>query len=553
MAVSAELSARVTAWIADDPDESTAAAAQSLLNRADAGDISAEQELAQCFGEFLQFGTAGLRGPLGPGPSCMNRAVVIRAARGLVNYMLTQGSSKIVVGYDARHRSVDFALDTVSIAAAAGLEAVLLPRALPTPVLAYAVRALGADAGVMVTASHNPAKDNGYKVYLGDGSQIIPPQDGEIAAEIALVTSALDVPMSDEWVSADESLVDDYIASCVRVLAADAPRNIRIAYTPLHGVGYETLAKVLESASMGQLDVVEAQAEPDPDFPTVAFPNPEEAGATDLLLALAHDIDADIAIANDPDADRCAMAAKDHDGEWRLLRGDEVGALLGWWTISRSGEFGLPAPRGTLAASIVSATLLEKMALRNGFKYQSTLTGFKWIAKIPDLTFGYEEALGYCVDAASVRDKDGISAALRLAELAAWLKSQNRTVAQLLDDIAREYGLHVTDQLSVRMNNLADIPAAVNRLRSNPPSTLAGRDVTLAFDLKNGFNGLPPTDGYLLSFEGGRVIVRPSGTEPKLKCYLEVIVDNDDIAAARDIAAATVAQLKTEMKAVLGV
>lgn len=272
MAVSAELRARVTAWIADDPDESTAAAAQSLLNRADAGDISAEQELAHCFGDFLQFGTAGLRGPLGPGPSCMNRAVVIRAARGLVNYMLTQGSSKIVVGYDARHRSVDFALDTVSIAAAAGLEAVLLPRALPTPVLAYAVRALGADAGVMVTASHNPANDNGYKVYLGDGSQIIPPQDGEIAAEIARVTSALDVPMSDEWVSADESLVDDYIASCVRVLAADAPRNIRIAYTPLHGVGYETLAKVFESASMGQLDVVHAQAEPDPDFPTVAFP-----------------------------------------------------------------------------------------------------------------------------------------------------------------------------------------------------------------------------------------------------------------------------------------
>ncbi len=552
MALSSELVAKVTAWIADDPDESTASHAQRLLDDSQRGDEFAQRELETCFGEFLQFGTAGLRGPLGPGPSCMNRAVVIRAARGLINYLVKQDARRIVVGYDARHRSIDFALDTVSIAAAAGLEAILLPRALPTPVLAFAIRSLEADAGVMVTASHNPANDNGYKVYLGDGSQIIPPQDGEIASEISSVVSAREVPMSDDWESADESVIDEYISSCVAMLDTSAPRKIRIAYTPLHGVGFETLAKVFEAAAMGTVDVVEAQAHPDPDFPTVAFPNPEEAGATDALLTLAAAHDCDIAIANDPDADRCALAAKNPDGTWRLLRGDEVGALLGWWTIRRSGVFGLPRPTGTFAASIVSATLLHKMAVRNGLKYQSTLTGFKWIAKIPDLTFGYEEALGYCVDADSVRDKDGISAALRLAELAAWLLATNQTVATLLDDIAREYGLHATDQLSVRMTNLADIPAAVNRLRANPPATLAGREVTTAFDLKNGFEGLPPTDGFLLAFEGGRVIVRPSGTEPKLKCYLEVVVEGNNVENSRIEADGLMAQLKSEMKSALG-
>ncbi len=552
MALSSELVSKVTAWIADDPDESTASHAQRLLDDSQRGDEFAQRELETCFGEFLQFGTAGLRGPLGPGPSCMNRAVVIRAARGLINYLVKQDARRIVVGYDARHRSIDFALDTVSIAAAAGLEAILLPRALPTPVLAFAIRSLDADAGVMVTASHNPANDNGYKVYLGDGSQIIPPQDGEIASEISAVVSAREVPMSDDWISADESVIDEYISSCVAVLDASAPRKIRIAYTPLHGVGFETLAKVFDAAAMGTIDVVEAQAQPNPDFPTVAFPNPEEAGATDALLALAAAHDCDIAIANDPDADRCALAAKNHDGTWRLLRGDEVGALLGWWTIKRCAVFGLPQPTGTFAASIVSANLLHKMAACHGLKYQSTLTGFKWIAKIPDLTFGYEEALGYCVDADSVRDKDGITAALRLAELAAWLLANNQTVATLLDDIAREYGLHATDQLSVRMSNLADIPAAVNRLRAHPPATLAGREVTTAFDLKNGFEGLPPTDGFLLAFEGGRVIVRPSGTEPKLKCYLEVVVEGNNVENSRIEADGLMAQLKSEMQSALG-
>ena len=552
MTIDAAFEATVRSWIADDPDETTVARATELLDAALAGEDAAETELRACFGGFLQFGTAGLRGPLGPGPSCMNRAVVIRAAAGLVAYLKANNATRIVVGYDARHRSVDFALDTVGIAAAAGLEAILLPRALPTPVLAYAIRYLDADAGVMVTASHNPANDNGYKVYLGDGSQIIPPQDGEIAAEIAQIDSAKGVEISDGWSLADESVVDAYIASCADVLAPAAPRDLTIAYTPLHGVGRATLAAVFEAAGMGQLSVVASQAEPDPDFPTVAFPNPEEAGATDALLALAADINADVAIANDPDADRCAMGARNHNGEWRLLRGDEVGALLGWWTIQRTREFGTAAPSGTFAASIVSATLLEAIATKNGLKYQSTLTGFKWIAKIPDLSFGYEEALGYCVDADSVRDKDGISAALRLAELAAWLKANGKTVSELLDDIAREFGLHQTDQLSVRMSNLADIPASVQRLRATPPTSLGGRSVTLAFDLKDGFNGLPPTDGYLLQLDGGRVIVRPSGTEPKLKAYLEVVVQDADIDAARSQAQSVLAAIKADLAVALG-
>lgn len=552
MTVSPVLEAQVRAWVEDDPDESTAQRAMHLLTAAQTGDAHAEAELTTCFGEFLQFGTAGLRGPLGPGPSCMNRAVVIRAAAGLVNYLLTHNATRIVVGYDARHRSDDFARDTVSIAAAAGLEAILLPRALPTPVLAYAIRALNADAGVMVTASHNPANDNGYKVYLGDGSQIIPPQDGEIAAEIAAIGSARAVPMADTWNVANESVVSHYIDACAAVLAAAAPRDVRIAYTPLHGVGNETLLKVFGQVGYSDIHVVASQAEPNPDFPTVAFPNPEEAGATDLLLALAAEVNADIAIANDPDADRCAMAAKDNQGQWRLLRGDEVGALLGWWTIERASAFNEARPTGTFAASIVSATLLQSLAQRHGLKYQSTLTGFKWIAKIPDLTFGYEEALGYCVDADSVRDKDGISAALRLAELAAWLKARGSSVAALLDEIAAEYGLHHTDQLSVRMANLADIPAAVNRLRTSPPSTVGGRAVLASIDMKDGYRGLPPTDGFVLEVEGGRIIVRPSGTEPKLKCYIEVVLHSSDITQARKDAHAAVAAMKVDISRALG-
>lgn len=550
--MSTELFAKVEAWIADDPDESTAAHATEVLTDAKAGDAAALSQLQLWFGDLLQFGTAGLRGPIAPGPSCMNRAVVMRAAQGLINYLKKNSGKTIVVGYDARHRSLDFALDTVELAAANGLKAILLPRALPTPVLAFAVRHLKADAGVMVTASHNPPQDNGYKVYLGDGSQIVPPQDREIASEISAIKSVSDLAKSDDWESADESVVDAYIKSAAATFEiADLPQ-IKVVYTPLHGVGFETLADTFEMAKLAPMVAVEEQVLPDPNFPTVAFPNPEEAGATDMLLELAVNSNADLAIANDPDADRCAAAIPTANG-WRLLRGDELGVLLGWWTIKRNELLGRPALTGVFAASIVSSNMLARVAARNGLKFQGTLTGFKWIAKVPNLIFGYEEALGYCVDPASVGDKDGISAATRLAELASWLKSQSKTIADLLDELALEYGLFQTDQLSVRMQDLSAIPAAVSRLRNQPPSTVGGLQVEAVIDLANGWNDLPPTDGILLQLAGGQVIARPSGTEPKLKCYLEVVVDSKDLAAARTSASATLASMKSDMAVALGV
>ena len=552
--MTADLFARVDAWIADDPDENTREQASEVLAAAREGDAASIAQLEQWFGPFLQFGTAGLRGPLGPGPSCMNRAVVSRAAAGLCAYLVKRDAKRIVVGYDARHGSIDFALDTVAIAAGAGLHAILLPRTLPTPVLAYAIRHFNADAGVMVTASHNPAQDNGYKVYLGDGSQIVPPADSDIASEIAAVSSVAGLVLSDEWETADESVVTAYINAAVAVVHAKAPRAITIASTSLHGVGDEVWRAVMSSAGYAAPHVVVEQADPDPDFPTVVFPNPEEAGATDLLIELASKVNADIAIAHDPDADRCAMAAPDRNGKWRLLRGDEVGALLGWWTVERTQQFGLPAPHGTFANSIVSSTLLGKMAAHHNIPFQFTLTGFKWIAKIPDLLFGFEEALGYCVDPASVRDKDGISAGLRLVEMAAHLKSQGRTINDVLADLAKQFGLHRTDQLSVRMSDLAAIPAAVARLRSTPPTSVAGMKVNEVIDLKNGWSGLPPTDGIMLQLEGGRVIARPSGTEPKLKCYLEcIITDVSDIEASELSATDIIATMKSDMANALGV
>lgn len=548
-----ELFEKVEAWIADDVDETTQEQTRQVLADARNGDASALEQLQAWFGPFLQFGTAGLRGPLGPGPSCMNRAVVIRAAAGLCAYLNQRDAKRIVVGYDARHRSHDFALDTVAIAAAAGLEAILLPRALPTPVLAFAVRHLDADAGVMVTASHNPAQDNGYKVYLGDGSQIVPPADADIAAEISKITSASAVAMSDAWLIAEESVVTEYINRAAHVVAG-VRVPVNVVSTSLHGVGHEVWSSVFHQAQLGTLTVVAEQQDPDPDFPTVAFPNPEEAGATDLLLELAAKVDADVAIAHDPDADRCAVGIKTESGAWRLLRGDELGALLADWTFMRAKtRFNLPTPEGSVAASIVSSRLIAKIAEANNVPCHFTLTGFKWISKIPDLIFGYEEALGYCVDPASVRDKDGISAAARVCEMVSYYKSHFRDLQQVLDAQAREYGVYATDQLSVRMNDLAQIPAAVAKLRANPPRKVGGLAVTEFVDLSLGYNGLPPTDGVMLLLDGGRVIARPSGTEPKLKCYLEAIVKTNDVDADRRQAQRILDSMKTDMKAVFGV
>ncbi|MFC8668319.1 phospho-sugar mutase [Streptomyces sp. NPDC057199] len=545
------LTARAKAWLAEDPDAETR---EELAKLIDAEDTA---ELAARFSGTLQFGTAGLRGELGAGPMRMNRSVVIRAAAGLAAYLKAKGQTDglVVVGYDARHKSADFARDTAAVMTGAGLRAAVLPRPLPTPVLAYAIRHLGAVAGVEVTASHNPPRDNGYKVYLGDGSQIVPPADAEIAAEIAAITSLADVPRPDSgWQTLDDGVLDAYLERTDAVLAAGSPRTARTVYTAMHGVGKETLLAAFARAGFPEPVLVAEQADPDPDFPTVAFPNPEEPGAMDLAFARAQETDPDLIIANDPDADRCAAAVKDgggsgSSGDWRMLRGDEVGALLAEHLVRRGA-------RGTFAESIVSSSLLGRIAEKAGLPYEETLTGFKWIARVEGLRYGYEEALGYCVDPEGVRDKDGITAALLITELASELKSEGRTLLDLLDDLAVEHGLHATDQLSVRVDDLSLISDAMRRLREQPPTHLAGLAVTKAEDLTRGTDTLPPTDGLRYTLDGARVIVRPSGTEPKLKCYLEVVVPvgtHDNLPAARAKATDLLTTIKRDLSAAAGI
>jgi len=536
-----ELSERARAWAAQDPDPVTRAELEALLEQGDA------TELADRFDGALEFGTAGLRGELGAGSNRMNRVVVTRAAAGLAAYLKSRGAgpgAAVVVGYDARHNSDVFARDTAEVMTGAGLRALVLPRPLPTPVLAFAIRELGCVAGVMVTASHNPPRDNGYKVYLGDGSQIVPPADADIAAQIEAVGPVSELPRGDGWTVLDDSIVDAYLDT-VAGLAGDGPRDLRLVYTPLHGVGGSSAVQVLETAGFDAPYVVPQQEEPDADFPTVSFPNPEEPGAMDLALALAAERDVDLVVANDPDADRCAAAVPDAHG-WRMLRGDEVGALLAHHLLAGGRS-------GTYACSIVSSSLLGKMAAAAGQPFAETLTGFKWISKVDGLVFGYEEALGYCVDPEHVKDKDGVSALLLLCELAAAEKAQGRTLVDVLDDLALAHGLHATDQLSVRVTDLAEIGVAMDRLRATPPSALGGLTVERVDDLSRGNGGLPPTEGlrYRLA-DGARVIVRPSGTEPKLKCYLEVVVPVDaeaGVDAARISAAARLDALRDDIRA----
>jgi len=580
-----ELAPRVQAWIDDDPDAGTADQLRDLLDMAQDGNpddtmrTAAQAELADMFAAFLEFGTAGLRGALGGGPNRMNRAVVIRTAAGLVRYLTDtlgrEARPRVVIGYDARHQSDVFARDTAAVVTAAGGEALLMPRLLPTPVLAFATRYLGADAGVMVTASHNPPQDNGYKVYLGgrvvggsgQGAQIVPPYDAEIAARIAAVPSVTSVPrVEGGWTVLGEDVVDAYLAAVAALAEPGTPRDLRIVLTPLHGVGGELVQRVLRGAGFTDLHVVPEQAQPDPLFPTVAFPNPEEPGAIDLALALAHELDADLVIANDPDADRCAAAVRDPRARsasgvggaraegWRMLHGDEVGALLGEEVAGR-------APAGSvLASSIVSSRLLARIAAEHGLTHRATLTGFKWISRVDGLVYGYEEALGYCAAPDVVRDKDGLSAALLLAQLAARLKAEGRTLVDVLDDLAVRHGLHLTDQLSARFSDLSAIQGTMDRVRSAPPTTLAGSPVRQVEDLAapgDGPDALPPTDGLrLLAEDGTRVVVRPSGTEPKVKCYLEVIVPvaggTADVTEARRVARARLDAVRDDVASALG-
>lgn len=527
------LTARAQAWLAEDPDPGTRNELAALLA---AGDTEA---LSDRFAGTLRFGTAGLRGELGAGPMRMNRSVVIRAAAGLARYLLDQVPTEpglVVIGYDARHRSADFARDTAAVLTGAGLRAALLPRPLPTPVLAFAVRHLGAVAGVTVTASHNPPQDNGYKVYLGDGSQIVPPADTEIAERIDAVGPLAGVPRpATGWQTLGEEIVDAYLDRTSVPLTEGSPRTTRVVSTALHGVGDQVLSAAFTRAGFPAPVRVPEQAEPDPDFPTVAFPNPEEPGAMDLAFATARRHSPDLVIANDPDADRCAVAvpAPGTETGWRMLTGDETGALL-------AAHLAATKVGGTYAASIVSSSLVGRIAADAGLRYEETLTGFKWLARVPDLAFAYEEALGYCVDPRGVRDKDGITAALLIAELAAVLREDGRTLTSLLDELAVRHGLHATGQLSVRVDDLSLISDAMHTLRSTPPRELAGLAVTSAEDLSSEAGPLPPTDGLRYTLAAGpgiraaRVVVRPSGTEPKLKCYLEVVIPAPDQASLAD-------------------
>ncbi|TNM67940.1 phospho-sugar mutase [Streptomyces sp. NP160] len=598
--------ARARAWAEGDVDDDDRAALLALLARAEGGGVHdgagddgtgdddaarAAAEVASAVDGDLEFGTAGLRGALGPGSNRMNRAVVVRAAAGLASHLhrvaaparAEDGPPMCVIGYDARHGSVRFARDTAAVMTAAGVRALLLPRPLPTPVLAFAVRHLDADAGVMVTASHNPPQDNGYKVYLGGrctpggevgapggdapgrGAQIVPPADAQIAADIAAQPPAREVPRAERgWSVLGGDVLEAYLREA-SALPGDPPADgrrsaLRVVLTPVHGVGGAVVAEALRRAGVGDVTVVPEQADPDPDFPTTAFPNPEEPGVLDLALELARRRDAHLVVAVDPDADRCAVAVPDaaREGGWRALTGDELGAVLGEHVAS--GGLGPLPPDAVLACSLVSSSLLGRVAAAHGLGHAETLTGFKWISRAPGLVFGYEEAIGYCVAPQLVRDKDGVSTAVVVTVLAADLRSRGRTLLDLLDDLALQHGVHATGQVSVRVDDLSLISGAMARLRSQPPAQLAGSAVQQVDDLSEGSvetTGVPATDGLRWTLAGGgRVVVRPSGTEPKLKCYLEVVQPvgaggPGDLAQAREAAGHRLAALSAAVRDLL--
>ncbi|MCD1571689.1 phospho-sugar mutase [Agromyces mediolanus] len=549
------------AWLAQDPDPETREELSGILDAVRAGDGAAAAELADRFDTRLAFGTAGLRGEIAAGPNRMNRVLVSQAAAGLAAYLLEQAAPgetpSVVIGYDGRKNSAVFARDSAEIMSGAGVRAVLLPRLLPTPVTAFAVRHLGLSAGVMVTASHNPPNDNGYKVYLGGehgGSQIVSPADAEIAAHILRVAESALVPElpRGDYETADESVVDAYVAATAQAAGGAPAAQPRVVYTAMHGVGWETTAKVLAAAGFDRPTLVAAQIEPDPAFPTVAFPNPEEPGAMDLSFATAREAGAELIVANDPDADRLAIAIPDETAAegYRRLTGNEVGLLLGWQAAERAvaAATGDGGPEGTLACSIVSSPGLETVARHHGLEFRATLTGFKWISRAPHLVFGFEEALGYLVNPGTVRDKDGISAAVAFLGLAAELKAAGRTVADHLDDFVERFGCFASAQVSIRVTDLARIGEVMARLRANPPAEVGGIRVERIEDLAEG-GELPPSDVLRIVLAGGgRVMVRPSGTEPKLKVYIDAVSDEGTVAERRAAATAAAAALEAGMR-----
>lgn len=553
------------AWLSQDPDPETQAELRVLISSARAGDPAARAELHSRFDERLAFGTAGLRGEIAAGSNRMNRVLVSQAAAGLAAYLVNAApegtTASVVIGYDGRKNSQVFATDTAQLMAGAGVRAILLPRLLPTPVLAFAVRHLGASAGVMVTASHNPPNDNGYKVYLGGdngGSQIVAPDDAAIAAEILRVAAERFVPElpRGSYETAPESVVQAYIDETAAV--ARPPRaQVATVYTALHGVGWDTTRRVLEAAGFDLPTLVDAQIAPDAGFPTVAFPNPEEPGAMDLSYETAREAGAELILANDPDADRLAVGIPDSASAegYRRLSGNEVGTLLGWWAAERAAAAAFStntAPTGTLACSIVSSPALKAVADAYGLRFQDTLTGFKWVSRAPGLIFGYEEALGYLVNPNTVRDKDGISAAIAFLSLASELKANGVTVAQHLDSFSERFGYFASGQISVRVTDLSEIGRVMSRLRQSPPDAVGGIRVDRIEDLQAGSVDLPPSDVLRIWLaDGSRVMVRPSGTEPKLKVYLDAQSSEGTAAERKSAAEATLAQLDTGMRALI--
>ena len=506
-------------WLNQDPDAETRAELTALLDAAKGGDKAAEAELHARFDGRLQFGTAGLRGRLQAGSMGMNRVLVSQAAGGLAEYLKDYDKEpSIVIGYDGRKNSDVFARDTAEIMAGAGVKAYLLPRKLPTPVLAYAIQYFDTTAGVMVTASHNPPEDNGYKVYLGKangGGQIVSPADKDIAALIDKVAAGniQDLPRSDNYVVLNDEVVDAYIAKNAS-LAKEPACDINYVYTAMHGVGYEVLSKTLAKAGLPQPHVVADQVWPDGTFPTVNFPNPEEKGALDLAIKVAKEKNAEFIIANDPDADRLAVAVPDAQGNWKSLHGNVVGCFLGWYLAKQ-----YQGKQGTLACSLVSSPALAEIAKKYGFQSEETLTGFKYIGKVSGLLFGFEEALGYLVDPDKVRDKDGISAAIVFLDLVRNLKKQGKTLADYADEFTKEFGAYVSGQISIRVSDLSEIGKLMTALRNNPPAEIAGVKVAQFIDHTKTDR---QSDILVFNLEnGGRLIARPSGTEPKIKFYLD--------------------------------
>ncbi len=534
---------KAKAWRDQDPDDETRAELDGLIKDAAAGGEHALAELHDRFETRLEFGTAGLRGRIEAGSNRMNRVLVAQAAAGFAAYLLARDEHpSVVIGYDGRKNSRVFATDTAELMAGAGVRAIILPRLLPTPVLAFAVRHLAVSAGVMVTASHNPSNDNGYKVYLGGedhGSQIVPPADGEIAREIERVASAQSVrqlPRSQHYETAGEDVLDEYVRLTAS-LSSRPTTQLKYVYTAMHGVGWETAHRVFVDAGFGEPVVVEKQIEPDPAFPTVAFPNPEEPGALHLAFDAARAVQADLVIANDPDADRLAVGIPTAAG-WERLSGNEVGALLGW----RAAEQGAQV----LAASIVSSPALAAVAKHYGIRYVDTLTGFKWVSRVPGLSYGYEEALGYLVDPGKVRDKDGISAAVELIAMVAELAADGTSVTDHRLAFAEKFGAFASSQLSIRVTDLDEIGHIMQRLRADLPTAIGGLAVLQVDDFETGVAEFPPSD--ILRFrltENSRVIVRPSGTEPKVKVYL----DASGTTSAE--AEAIVAALESTMRSVM--